>query len=308
MGEYILITPAKNEEDNLPEVADSVINQSVRPRLWVIVDDGSVDNTPEIIKELARNYSWIKHLRLPPQRVCSSTFCKRGFRIAYVCKSGIDYAINYSKKHKIGFNYLGILDSDTIIEPNYFEKLIKALEKNERLGIVSGGVHYLERNGKLRWEHTRLDMPRNTGRLYRKEIILDLRYPIEPSHDTILVIKAKNRGWRTAQLKEVIAIQKRLTHSSGGFWKGKFYLGEVHYYIDAGLDTVLLHFLLYSCRYPFYTGLAYLCGYLSMLVNKSPKILDVEIREYNAKRGRYALKYYIKYYTKKLKTFFIEIF
>ena len=57
---YILITPAKNEEKYLLNVAESVISQTQRPVLWVIVDDGSTDNSPAIIKNLEKHHDWIQ--------------------------------------------------------------------------------------------------------------------------------------------------------------------------------------------------------------------------------------------------------
>ena len=63
----MLITPAKNEEQNLLEVSRSVTGQKIKPELWVLVDDGSTDRTPYIIKNLMIRYSWIQSIRLPPR-------------------------------------------------------------------------------------------------------------------------------------------------------------------------------------------------------------------------------------------------
>ena len=57
---YILVTPAKNEQESLPSVADSVLKQTILPQLWILVDDGSADETPVIIRELTAKYPWIQ--------------------------------------------------------------------------------------------------------------------------------------------------------------------------------------------------------------------------------------------------------
>lgn len=44
---YIVVTPCKNEGENLPNLIASVVAQTIMPVLWVIVDDGSTDTTPE---------------------------------------------------------------------------------------------------------------------------------------------------------------------------------------------------------------------------------------------------------------------
>jgi len=59
---YVLVTPVKNEAKNLTNVIQSVINQSLKPAIWVIVDDNSCDDTPKIISYFENNVSWIKVL------------------------------------------------------------------------------------------------------------------------------------------------------------------------------------------------------------------------------------------------------
>ena len=46
MFSYVLITPARDEEAYIGRTLESVVNQTVPPTRWVIVDDGSVDHTP----------------------------------------------------------------------------------------------------------------------------------------------------------------------------------------------------------------------------------------------------------------------
>ena len=46
---YCLISPCRNEGEYLRRTLDSVLNQSLPPTLWVVVDDGSTDDTPEIL-------------------------------------------------------------------------------------------------------------------------------------------------------------------------------------------------------------------------------------------------------------------
>ncbi len=46
---YILITPARNEEANIEKTIRSVISQTLLPKKWVILSDGSTDRTDEIV-------------------------------------------------------------------------------------------------------------------------------------------------------------------------------------------------------------------------------------------------------------------
>ena len=56
---YVVITPARNEEDNIGHTIVSMLAQSQRPMRWVIVNDGSSDRTAELIDAAAAKYPWI---------------------------------------------------------------------------------------------------------------------------------------------------------------------------------------------------------------------------------------------------------
>jgi len=278
-GKYLLITPARNEEQNLPEVSRSVTGQKVKPELWVIVDDGSTDETSRIVENLKTSYSWIQSIRLPP-RPRDITF-----HYSYVCKQGFDHALDYCRKNKIEFEYIGILDADTVLEENYFGKLLEEFEKDESLGIASGGVYY-DIGGKLSREMTDKNLPRGTGRLWKKECFVETDgYQVEPSPDSISNIKALLRGWKIMQYADVIQIQKRETCSANGLWDGYIKKGGMAYYLGKNLFLAFLNVIYYSLKPPFYTGAAYFYGYLGSAIKREKKISDPEIRAYYRKQG-----------------------
>src|SRR5689334_11991319 len=57
---YVLISPCRNEAAYMRQTLDSVIGQSIRAAKWVIVDDGSTDDTPRILREYAKQHPWIE--------------------------------------------------------------------------------------------------------------------------------------------------------------------------------------------------------------------------------------------------------
>ncbi|AKB76160.1 glycosyltransferase [Methanosarcina lacustris Z-7289] len=273
-GKYLLITPAKNEEINLPDVSESVTGQKVTPALWIIVDDGSTDETPRVLEGLKAQYSWIHSIRLPP-RPRDITF-----HYSYVCKQGFDHALDYCKENGIEYEYIGLLDADTIPEENYFGKLIGEFEKDSSLGIASGGVYY-DVGDNLSREVSDKNLPRGTGRLWRKSCFLETEgYPVEPSPDSISNTKALLRGWQLKQYADVVEIQTRKTSAGEGLWKGYVKNGWMAYYVDKNLPVVLLNTLYYSLKSPHYTGIAYLSGYLNSAIKREKKITDMEIRTY----------------------------
>src|SRR5262245_38580271 len=60
---YVLISPCRDEAAYMRQTLDSVIAQSVRPARWIIVDDGSTDDTPHILAEYAQRHDWITVVR-----------------------------------------------------------------------------------------------------------------------------------------------------------------------------------------------------------------------------------------------------
>ena len=62
---YVLISPCRDEQDYMRRTLDSVIAQSRRPALWLVVDDGSTDATPEILADYAARHDWIRVMRKP---------------------------------------------------------------------------------------------------------------------------------------------------------------------------------------------------------------------------------------------------
>src|SRR3978361_1368676 len=57
---YLLVSPCRDEAKYLRRTLDSVAAQSVPPALWVIVDDGSADETPAILADYARRLPYLR--------------------------------------------------------------------------------------------------------------------------------------------------------------------------------------------------------------------------------------------------------
>lgn len=153
-------------------------------------------------------------------------------------------------------------------------------EKDSSLGIASGGIYY-DIGGKLSREVTDKNLPRGTGRLWRKSCFLETDgYQVEPSPDSISNTKAFLRGWQLRQYAGVVEIQKRKTSAGDGLWKGYVKNGWMAYYVDKNLPMVLLNTFYCSLKPPYYTGIAYFYGYLNSAIKREKKIKDMEIRTY----------------------------
>ena len=136
---YVVVTPARDEAKYIPLTIASLAAQSIRPLRWVIVNDGSTDETGRIADEAARSHAWITVVN----RV------DRGFRKA---GGGVVDAFyeGYRCVEDDAWDYLIKLDGDLSFAPDYFEKCFEHFDENPRLGIA-GGTICSETEVFLRW-------------------------------------------------------------------------------------------------------------------------------------------------------------
>jgi glycosyltransferase involved in cell wall biosynthesis len=264
--------------------------------VWVIVDDGSIDGTSNIIKEALERYSWIQSIRLPEHSR------NLGKHYAYVCNVGFESAIRYCESHKLEFDYIGLVDSDMFFEADFFEKLILEFERNPKLGIASGTIYY-DTDGRLIMEEGRDDLPVGSNRLFRKKCFEDIKgYEISYSPDAVANVAAKLKGWELIRFNNLKAIQRRKTSSAEGLWKGYRIHGESAYFRNYHPLFVFGKSLKYLFQSPHYVGIAYLYGYL-IAMSKGERINNKEIRDYY-----YQQKYKeaVEYYKAKLARFIFK--
>jgi glycosyltransferase involved in cell wall biosynthesis len=278
INDYILVTPCKNEEENLPKLAECVVNQTARPKLWVIVDDGSTDRTPDILKDIALKYLWIKIIRLneKPRDL--------GIHVANVYRTGFDYAVSYCTDNKLQYSYIGSVDADITFDGNYFESLMNEFKINANLGICSGHVGNII-NNEIIWSDYREDLPSGGARLWRKKCFENTGgYLLTCSPDSVSNVKAIIRGWDTRQFEHIKMISTRAYASAEGQWKGYKKLGANNYFIGYTPIHILLKGirLLYSSDGYFQNGMgfAYIGGYFSQYLKSAPRIEDKEILDY----------------------------
>lgn len=300
---YIVVTPCRNEEKNLPNLVQSITVQTLRPALWVIVDDGSTDRTGEIIGEAEKKYEWIKRVHLKEHEEYM------GAHIAYVCNKGFEFAKDYCNEKGISYSYeyIALVDADTVLEGKYFEKLIGEFEKDEKLGIASGNNAHADienildnlraRNPDITvmddefwqlWDSqvvqivqdSREDLPLGSARMWRRECFEDTGgYLPVAIPDAVSNAKAKMKGWRTRRFMDIRLVE-RYGLKKQGLWKGYKEKGESLFFLGQPLYFAVLRAFYHSLEKPYYTGMAYLYGYIKSLVWRKERIDDDEIRKY----------------------------
>ncbi len=109
-----IIVPVYNIEEYLPRCIESILNQSYKNLQLVLVDDGSSDRSGAICDEYAKKDSRILVLHKE--------------------NGGSSSARNVGIEAATG-KYLGFVDSDDYIEPDMYEKMVRAIVEN-RCNIV----------------------------------------------------------------------------------------------------------------------------------------------------------------------------
>ena len=124
---YLLISPCRDEGRFLRRTLESVAVQSVPPTLWVVVDDGSTDESPAILADYARLLPYLRVVR-------------RKDRGGRQVGPGVIEAFNAGLEtvHLEDFDYLCKLDMDLDLPVQYFELLMERMERNLRVGTTSG--------------------------------------------------------------------------------------------------------------------------------------------------------------------------
>lgn len=116
-----------NNKVMVKKAIDSIINQSFSDFEFIICDDGSSDNTYEIVKEIISND-------------------KRCILIKNNRNMGLAYSLNNCLKIAKG-EYIARMDADDISMLDRFEKQVKFLDNNPQYAIVGGNAELFNEKG-----------------------------------------------------------------------------------------------------------------------------------------------------------------
>jgi glycosyltransferase involved in cell wall biosynthesis len=188
---YAVVTPARNEEDNLPRLAAAMIAQERRPVVWAVVDDGSTDRTPEILAALAAEHGWIKPLRRPEaDREESLADGRRKAR-------DLDGFLHAAAALRDEVDVIVKVDADVDFDADYFDRQIGEFEADDLLGIASGTC-YEQDGGEWVRRTKAASTVWGATRAYRSNCLADVM-ALEPcmGWDGLDEVSVQLRGMRT---------------------------------------------------------------------------------------------------------------
>lgn len=272
--DYILITPVRDEEKYIEETLRSVVNQTIQPSRWIIVDDGSTDRTPEIIAEYRKGIDWIEVLRID-----RDTPRQPGSPVVNAFNHG------YERIKETDFDFVVKLDCDLRFAPDYFENLLREFEKDPRLGIASGV--YLEDHGKG-WTPVEMPYYHTAGacKFMRKECFTQIDgFVVAKGWDTVDEIRAQMRGWRTRHFTELTMYHLKNEGSGIGFLSTNAMHGEI-FYMTGGSKIFFVAKVLHRIftGQPLFMGAVMLLyGYLKPLIQQKKRLVTYDEAEFYSK-------------------------
>ncbi len=253
---------------------DSMVAQTQRPTRWVIVDDGSTDNSLEILAEYAAQHDWITVV----QRV------DRGHRAV---GPGVIEAF-YAGLETVSlsdYTYLCKLDLDLDLPPGYFAGLMDRMEADPRVGTCSGKTYYIDKSGRKISEKISDEMSIGASKFMRVSCFNQIGgFVREVMWDGIDCHKARMLGWKAVSwrdpdlafehLRPMGSTQQNIYAGRRRHGLGQYYMGTDPLYFTATAIKKMAH--------PPYVlgGLATLQGYLGGWLRRAPQHGDADLRAF----------------------------
>ena len=280
-----IIIPAHNEEAFIERCLESLVSQTYQAAQIIVVNDNSTDQTPILIDEFAKKYSYIQAVH-----TTSSEAHEPGSKIINAFYKGYNL-INAN------YDIVCKFDADLIFPKNYLSELKKAFSTNPKLGMFAGFC-YIQTDHK-NWEIENLtnkEHIRGPLKAYRNLCFQQIGgLQSEMGWDTVDELLARYYGWETKTTENLIVKHLKPT--------GKLYsstlaqrFGVALYKMDYGIVLSFIGLL----------KLGYLKKETSFFVNGITSYIKAALhtkpeKMVNAKQGKFIRNYRWKMIFKKIK-------
>ena len=271
VNSYALVTAARDEAANLAALAPTVIGQTIQPAAWVIVDDGSKDDTPVIARELAERYPWIvvEHTGRAEHGLREGRRQGRDLLALQQGLQALPQPVDLITK----------LDADVTLPSDYFERLVDAFRSDPDLGMATGTRYELE-DGQWQPRHLTATAVAAQCRTYRWTCWQQVQ-PLEPclGWDGVDEARAVIAGWHTRVIPGLVFRHHRpMGQRDGSGLRARAAEGVAAYYMGYR-PTYLLARVLWHARRDA-TALGMIWGWATALVGRERRCPDPAVRAY----------------------------
>ena len=269
---YALITPAHNEEAYIEKTIQSVVSQTVLPDMWVVVSDGSTDGTDGIVAKYAAKHDFIKLVRIDrdPTRDFGSAI--RAINTGYEQLKGVEY------------DYVGNLDADVVLEPNYYQTILAKFQANPKLGLAGGLVCDCHWN-KACPIFTAVDSVGGPIQMFRRECYEQIGGHTcigMGGYDTVAEIKTRMHGWQVRTFPEIKVLHLRRTGTAtGSILSARFRQGKMERRIGYHALFEVAKCLSRVRERPYLLGSVFrLSGYCWSFLGRERSVLPADVTAY----------------------------
>lgn len=268
-----------NEEKYIRHTLESVCSQTIKPEIWIIVDDGSTDTTPEIIAEYTAKHKWIEVIK----NNSSGEERSGGAKVVNAFYKGYNLLMN----KKMEWDFIVKLDGDLSLPPAYFEKIADEFRGNVKLGIcggylmnVIGGRHVREIESDY---HVR-----GAFKSVKRECWEEIGgFKSIWNWDGVDELEAMYKGWQTKTI-EIPVLHYRPTTSAYNIKKHSFKSGLEAYREGNSIILASLRGTKLAFKPPYLlNSIFYAGGFLSGFFKREKKYFD---RDFSSFINRFHIK------------------
>ena len=270
---YAVISPVRNEAQYIEKTLKSMVNQTIQPNEWLIVDDLSTDETPQIVAEYARENPWLKLLSRDKRDRQGDR--QRG--------KGVVDTFYYGYEHLScrDVDFIIKLDGDVSFEPTYFEFLLNKFVENPRLGIAGGGLY--ERTDGEYW--SLVSAPDHVGgpaKMYRQACFEDIGGIVSAlGWDGLDEWQALAKGWEVQSFEQQPVFHYRIMGNATGLLKARVEQGYGAYYMAYHPLYALARGARYMFIRPYFVGgLVLVAGYLQAVLQNREQLPEPDLRDF----------------------------
>jgi len=283
---YVLITPARNEEQLIAKVIQSVTQQTVLPAKWVIVNDGSTDATQSIVSQYLAKHGWMELLNLSPHRDRSFAAKVHAFNAGYERVKNLEYKV------------IGNLDSDVSFDADYIEFLLDKFEKDARLG-VTGTIFREEGYSSATDSFEGQNHVAGGCQLFRRQCFEEIGGYVPNKAggiDWIAVTTARMMGWTTRSYREKWFYHYRSLGTAERSRLASLYsYGEKDYYLGGHILWEIFRVAYRATKKPYLVGgIALFSGYVSAFFRQVKRPVSDQLMRFHRKEQLKKLKAILK--------------
>ncbi len=281
----LIISPVYCEAEHLDRTVAAVAAQIRPPDRWIIIDDGSHDETLAIARRWEGELPFLKVMEArqetPSEGVDRLTLAReaRAFNMAIEAADCRAYT------------HVGKLDGDIELPPHWFATLLDRFRTHERLGITGGRLEEATPRG---WQTIPIPASHVHGavKLYARECLEAIGGITERlAWDTIDETYARMRGYDSHSLPLLVARHHRAWGSAQGRLRGRARHGECAWILHQPVLWALLRSVKLSRVPPVgLSGAAFACGYARAATRQTPQVDDAEFRSFVRRELRARLR------------------